>query len=93
MNRRAKLNLSPEQEVRKKQPAGFEKKPTRGEETVQETHQAQSKPYTAQATASEPQVELPEAPAWMDAKKLLKVALVVAAAGFSIYFLKRRFFT
>lgn len=59
---------------------------------MQQTSQAQAKPHVAGATATEPQIELPEVAGWMDGKKLLKVALVVAAAGLSIYFLKRRFF-
>lgn len=92
MSRRPKLNLTPDQEVRKNQPVGFEKNEPRGDETMQDTNQAQAKPHVAGATATEPQIELPEAPGWVDGKKLLKVALVVAAAGLSIYFLKRRFF-
>lgn len=92
VNRRPKLNLTPDQEVLKRQPAGFEQSETKGDETMQETNQTQSKPHVAGATATESQIELPDAPGWMDGKKLLKVALVVAAAGLSIYFLKRRFF-
>lgn len=91
MNRRPKLNLTPGQEVPKKRPAGFDKSKPTGEETMQDTQQTQ-KPHVAGATATEPQIELPEAAGWMDGKKLLKVALVVAAAGLSFYFLKRRFY-
>ncbi|MEN8178015.1 MAG: hypothetical protein ABFS39_05285 [Pseudomonadota bacterium] len=91
MNRRSKLNLTPDQEVPKKQPVGFEKNEAKGDETMQETQQTQ-KPHVAGATATEPQIELPDAAGWMDGKKLLKVALVVAAAGLSIYFLKRRLY-
>ncbi len=92
VKRRPKLNLTAEQEVKKKQPAGFEKSETRRDETVKQTNQTQSNPHVAQATATEPQIDLPEASGWMDGKKLLKVALIAAAAGLSIYFLKRRFF-
>ena len=58
---------------------------------MQQTNKAQAKPHVAGATATEPQIELPEVGGW-DGKKLLKVALVVAAAGLSFYFLKRRFY-
>ncbi|MDJ0806655.1 MAG: hypothetical protein QNJ78_07445 [Gammaproteobacteria bacterium] len=58
---------------------------------MQETQQTNANPHVAGATATEPQVELSEDNGW-DGMKLLKVALVVAAAGLSIYFLKRRFY-
>ena len=92
MNRRPKLDLSSDKEVWKKQPARFGKTPPgTGGTTVQDT-QEKLNPEAAGATATEPQVELPEPAGWMDGKKLLKVALIVAAAGLSIYFLKRRFY-
>jgi hypothetical protein len=90
VNRRPKLNLTPDREVRKKAPTGFDNNPPGGDDRMQDNQQTQQ-PHAAGATATESQIELP-APGWMDGKKLLKVALIVAAAGLSIYFLKRRFY-
>jgi hypothetical protein len=92
MNRRAKLNLNPGQATHKKQPADFSAR-TNADSSDRQTGFEQQADDPAWQVAGARQDKVAQGSmAWSNPTQLLKVALVVAAAGLSIYLLKRRFF-
>ena len=91
MTRRSKLSLSPDHKVDKKQPAGFEaanasdplKSTPDSTEPTTEHMETQDSTSGENKSASKTAVR----PGGMN---LIKVALVVVVAAFSLYLLKRR---
>ncbi|MEN8165991.1 MAG: hypothetical protein ABFR65_00760 [Pseudomonadota bacterium] len=92
MNRRSKLNLSPEEEVHKQQPSGFQKRAHNGSANSKERRGPQASSNAevkSEAKGLAGDADMFVMPA---GRQLLKAALVVAASGLALYLLKRRFF-
>jgi hypothetical protein len=89
MKRRAKLNLNPQQGPVKRQ-ADFVEHSGDDTDDRKRTSKVGAESQAAQAGVKR-QPRVSTATEWLAANPWLKTALVVAAAGLTIYLLKRRF--
>lgn len=92
MNRRSKLNLSPDEEVHKKQPSGFQKSGHNGSANSKDRRRPQASSNTEVKSEAKDLAGGADMFVMPAGRQLFKAALVVVASGLALYLLKRRFF-
>lgn len=92
MKRRPKLSLSPDDQVDKRQPAGFEDTASTASEAGPEAENPLHEKPRARNVPPKPRIDAVPASAEIDRKKLVKVLVVLTVSALSLYLLKRRFF-